>query len=413
MKDLSLYIHIPFCVRKCLYCDFLSFPVPSGSERGKVNSYVNYIHETKQGTVESYVNLLCREITAAAAQYEEYRVLSIFFGGGTPSLLPVGEVSRITDTVRECYRVSENAEITTEMNPDTVSEDKLREYITSGINRLSIGLQSADDDELERIGRIHDYRTFVKAYETARRVGFRNINIDLMAALPEQSVSSYEWTLRQAVSLMPEHISAYSLTLEEGTPLYGLRERYRFPAEEEDREMYALTGEYLASCGYHRYEISNYALEGYECRHNKVYWQRGNYVGFGLGAASMVENVRWTDPADMEKYRDYAERLCESRNTSDRNGVCGHAAEIPAADRHILTRREQMEEYMFLGLRMMCGVGMREFEDIFGIRMQTVYGGIIEKLGEQGLLTQDRNRIKLTLKGIDVSNYVMAQFLLD
>ena len=397
MKDLSLYIHIPFCVRKCLYCDFLSFPVPSASEQGEKHSYVNCT-AAKPEVVESYVNLLRQEIAAAAAQYEEYQVLSLFFGGGTPSLLPMGEVSRITDTVRRCYRVSENAEITTEMNPDTVSEDKLREYITAGINRLSIGLQSADDDELERIGRIHDYRSFAKAYETARRVGFRNINIDLMAALPEQSVYSYERTLRQAVSLAPEHISAYSLTLEEGTPLYELRERYRFPTEEEDREMYALTGEYLASCGYHRYEISNYALEGYECRHNKVYWQRGNYVGFGLGASSMTENVRWANPTDPEKYRDYVGRLCESKNTSDR---------------HILTRREQMEEYMFLGLRMMCGVDIQEFENIFGIRMQTIYGGIIGKLREQGLLTQDRNRIKLTLKGIDVSNYVMAQFLLD
>ena len=413
MKDLSLYIHIPFCVQKCLYCDFLSFPVPSSPEREKNLCYVNHISETKRETIESYVNLLCREITDTAAQYKEYQSLSIFFGGGTPSILPVGEVSRIADTIRKCYRISENAEITTEMNPDTVSEDKLREYITSGINRLSIGLQSADDADLERIGRIHDYRTFTRAYETARRIGFKNINIDLMAALPEQSVSSYEWTLRQVTNLAPEHISAYSLTLEEGTPLYELRGRYRFPTEEEDREMYALTGEYLASCGYHRYEISNYALDGYECRHNKVYWHRGNYVGFGLGASSMVENVRWTNPTDMEKYRDYVERLCENQNASDRNNVCGHTAETLAEGRQILTRREQMEEYMFLGLRMICGVNMQEFEDIFGIRMQTVYGGTIGKLREQGLLTQDRNRIMLTPKGIDVSNYVLAQFLFD
>ena len=396
MKELSIYLHVPYCVRKCLYCDFLSFPVGRDAAQEEEMSYVNYNDNTIRNSMESYVNLLLQEIKSVSPQYDEYRIISVFFGGGTPSLLPVGEVSRIMETIRQYYRMAENAEVTLEMNPDTVTENKLREYIKSGVNRVSIGLQSADDAELTRIGRIHDYKTFERAYELARRAGFININIDLMAALPEQSVASYEQTLKRTAALKPEHISAYSLTLEEGTPLYGQQDMYRFPTEEEDREMYALTGEYLASCGYHRYEISNYALDGYECRHNKVYWQRGNYVGFGLGASSMAENIRWTNPVDMDRYRDYVERLAEC-----------------AGFRHVLTIQEQMEEHMFLGLRMMCGVEEQVFADRFGTDMDTVYGDTIAKLCADGLLVRNYGYIRLTSRGIDVSNYVMAQFLFD
>lgn len=400
MNNLSIYIHIPFCVRKCLYCDFLSFPV-SADRTGAVCG--NALSDSAIERMLSYVNLLQQEIKASAAKYNKYHMLSIFWGGGTPSLLPAKEVSRIMETIRTHYRIAEDAEITIEMNPETAEESKLREYITCGINRISIGLQSADDEELARIGRIHDYRTFLQAYEWSRKSGFGNVNIDLMAALPNQSVESYERTLKKVAALTPEHISAYSLTLEEGTPLYERRNKYRFPTEDEDREMYALTGEYLASCGYHRYEISNYALDDCECRHNKVYWQRGNYVGFGLGASSMVENVRWTNPTDMEQYRNYVERLSANRSIPDGD----------RAGKHVLSLQEQMEEYMFLGLRMMCGVGIREFADEFGTQIGTVYGDTVTKLCSQGLLVKERDRISLTERGIDVSNYVMAQFLFD
>lgn len=410
MKNLSIYIHIPFCVRKCHYCDFLSFPV---SDDTFAQMCGNAWGDTPQKAMESYVNQLQKEIETAAAQYNEYRALSIFWGGGTPSLLPEKEVRRIMETIRERYRIAEDAEITIEMNPDTATEDKLREYITAGINRISIGLQSADDEELARIGRIHDYKSFEKVYELSRKAGFRNINIDLMAALPNQSVASYERTLKKVTALAPEHISAYSLTLEEETPLYEQRARYRFPTEDEDREMYALTGEYLASCGYHRYEISNYALEGFECRHNKVYWQRGNYVGFGLGASSMIENVRWTNPTDMEQYRNYAEKLSVNSGITEGNAACVHAEAENAPNRQVLTMQEQIEEYMFLGLRMMSGVGEREFEDKFGTQIKLVYGDMVDKLCAQGLLARERGRIRLTERGIDVSNYVMAQFLFD
>ncbi len=413
MENLSIYIHIPFCVRKCLYCDFLSFSV-CGKERlpakeQSETSYVNRIGDKAFGEIESYVNLLRQEITRSAPEYKKYRVISIFFGGGTPSLLPAGALRAVLDSIRSGYRLADDVEITVEMNPDTVTEEKLEKYITSGVNRLSIGLQSADDAELARIGRVHDYGTFVRAYEMSRRAGFGNINIDVMAALPDQDIADYERTLRRVAALSPEHISAYSLTLEEHTPLFARQQEFRFPTDEEEREMYALTGKYLASLGYHRYEISNYARGGYECRHNKVYWQRGNYVGFGLGASSMVGNVRWSNPQAMERYRDYAGQI-------GRGPDCGTAAAVREKDADAfavahLSVPEQMEEFMFLGLRMMCGVSGQAFNAAFGVSLEEIYGELIGKLCAQRLLTREHDRVRLTERGIDVSNYVMAQFL--
>lgn len=403
MKDLSIYIHVPFCAKKCLYCDFLSFAVPfavSGEE--SVGTGVTATaYEGKEALVESYVNQLGREIAAQAVKYREHQVISVFWGGGTPSLLEADMVGGIMEILRSRYTMAADVEITIEVNPGTVTGDKLEKYITAGINRLSIGLQSANEEELARIGRIHDYRTFLETYRLARKAGFCNINIDLMAALPGQSVSSYQDTLRRVVELAPEHISAYSLILEEGTPLYERREAYCFPTEEEDREMYLLTGTCLAGSGYHRYEISNYAVEGRECRHNKVYWQRGDYVGFGLGAASMVGNVRWSNPTAFKQYAAYVSELA----------AAGEKRYAPAGQ--ALTKREQMEEFMFLGLRMMRGVSRRRFARLYGRRMEEVYGGVLDKLYGQGLLVCEEDRIRLTDRGIDVSNYVMAEFLLD
>ena len=399
MRELSIYIHIPFCVRKCLYCDFLSFAV----------------QEERAGEIESYVNLLKREIAAQAQEYGNHQVISVFWGGGTPSLLPAEAVSDMMTILRAYYRIAPDAEITIEVNPGTVTAEKLRAYITSGINRLSIGLQSTNDEELKRIGRIHDYRTFQETYRLAREAGFRNINIDLMAALPGQSVASYEETLKRTLLLEPEHISAYSLILEEGTPLYERQEEYCFPSEEEDREMYLLTDSCLSACGYHRYEISNYAREGYECRHNKVYWQRGDYAGFGLGAASMVGNVRWSNPSQPERYEAYVAGMATGKAQKDgpakHSADCGRMGPVPVPERQILTRREQMEEFMFLGLRMMCGVERQKFTELFGQEIEEVYGEVLDRMFRQKLLVQEEDRIRLTARGVDVSNYVMAQFL--
>ncbi len=383
MRDLSVYIHIPFCVRKCLYCDFLSFAASAGE-------------------MESYVNLLIQEIREQAIFYRDHQVISVFLGGGTPSLLSGKEADQILRTVKENYQLTRGAEVTIECNPGTVTAEKLENYITCGMNRLSIGLQSTQDDELARIGRIHDYETFLETHRAARAAGFTNINVDLMAALPGQSVASYKKSLALVTELMPEHISAYSLILEEGTPLYDKRNQYCFPTEEEDRAMYQLTKAYLGKRGYQRYEISNYARDGYACRHNQVYWQRGDYVGFGLGAASMVSNVRWSMPAQLEQYRDCVEAM----------GGCVRSRCLQGSgQRQQLTMEEQMEEFMFLGLRMMCGVDCRTFYDVFGRQIEEVYGPVIEKMISQGLLQREERNIKLTDKGIDVSNYVMAEFL--
>lgn len=377
MRELSLYVHIPFCVRKCLYCDFLSFSV------GK-----------KRQEMESYVNLLKQELRARAEACRDYTVKTVFFGGGTPSLLGPEQMQGLMDEIRQCYALSQDAEITMEMNPGTASADSIRGYRAAGINRLSIGLQSASDEELRRIGRIHTYDQFLHTYEAARAAGFDNINVDLMAALPGQDTASYRETLRRVTALSPEHISAYSLILEEGTWLCEHQKDYVFPTEDEERGMYLLTQQYLAEYGYHRYEISNYAREGRECHHNKVYWQRGNYLGVGLGAASMVENVRWSNPTEKEAYR-----------------ACAGRSGFPEGQ--VLTEQEQMEEFMFLGLRLTEGVLEEAFSEQFGKPIRDVYGEVIDRFAGQGLLLQKDGRVYLTPKGVDVSNYVMADFLFD
>ncbi len=384
MRDLSIYIHIPFCVKKCLYCDFLSFAVPQDCGNGQ------------SGEIASYVNRLRQEIERQAPRYRGHSVITVFIGGGTPSLLSEEQIDAILQQVRKDYYLDTAAEITIEMNPGTVTEKKLRGYKAAGINRVSIGLQSADDDELSRIGRIHNYDAFLKTYDLARKTGFRNINIDLMSALPGQNLHSYRKTLESVVGLDPEHISAYSLILEEGTPLYERRKDFSFPTEEEELEMYLFTRSYLKEHGYRRYEISNYAKEGCECRHNKVYWQRGDYAGFGLGASSMVENVRWSNPADFAEYESF---------------VQGQDKSLPV--RQPLSVQEQMEEFMFLGLRMTNGVNANDFYREFGRKVEEIYGETLDRLRRQELLYYDARRIRLTEKGLDVSNYAMAQFLFD
>ncbi len=392
-KTISLYLHIPFCQRKCLYCDFLSAPA---SEEEK----------------KSYVNLLLREIKEQSIFYKGYRVISVFFGGGTPSLLPSGEIGRILRQVEACFWLAEDMEITLECNPGTVTAEKLKKYITYGINRLSIGLQSADDAELARIGRIHDYGCFLETYRLAREAGFQNINIDLMAGLPGQDTASYRRTLERAAALNPEHISAYSLILEEGTPLYVNQNKYIFPDEDEDREMYRLTGAYLAQAGFHRYEISNYAREGRECRHNKVYWQRGDYAGFGLGAASMVNNIRWKNPETRRDYAACVERMAGAVALAPSGRAFADTLrEMGLEEVQELTPEEQMEEFMFLGLRLAEGVSGEKFRRLFGKSLEAVYEKPIAGFLSAGLLEREGERIRLTPRGIDVSNVVFAEFL--
>ncbi len=394
MKEVSLYIHIPFCIKKCLYCDFLSFPA---SERVQ----------------ESYFNALLREIESWKDKLSGYSVKSIFFGGGTPSLPDALWIKRIMDTLRSSYNLTDDCEITMEMNPATEAADKMRIYRNAGINRLSIGLQSTNDDELRKLGRMHDYNTFLKCYKGARNALFDNINIDIMSALPGQSIESYEETIRRVVELEPEHISAYSLIIEEGTPFYEMygdeaEKEYRtgemsadsmLPSEDEDRQMYELTLRILEESGYHRYEISNYSKKGLECKHNITYWTRGDYVGFGIGAASLLNNIRWNNTRTLSEYVAY----WNENKGSYENIHC---------DTEELTEQAQMEEYMFLGLRLIEGVSVNKFKQYFGIDMEDVYGNIITNFTKENLLLLEGDKLRLSGKGLNVSNYVMSEFLL-
>lgn len=378
-KELSIYIHIPFCIRKCLYCDFLSAA-------------------SDEKEMEQYVKALCWEIAQESKSYVNYNVPTIFIGGGTPSILPGEWIEQILRTVHEHYRIEQNCEISMEANPGTITREKLECWHRAGVNRLSIGLQSAIDHELITLGRIHSSRDFFQSYEMAVKSGFNNINVDLMSAIPGQSLESYQETLRRITALNPPpaHISAYSLIIEEGTPFY--ENTPELPDEDCEREMYKITNDILSAQGYVQYEISNYAKPGYQCRHNQVYWRRGNYVGFGIGAASMVDNVRFNNTRDMKSYLNR----------------CGTVKE----NIQKLSVQEQMEEFMFLGLRMMNGVSEEEFLKTFGSTIEQIYPGIVEDFCQKGLLKRDieqgtgEHRIFLTRYGIDVSNIVMAEFLL-
>ena len=440
MKSISIYIHIPFCVKKCQYCDFLSAPADSRAQ-------------------EVYLRALKQEIREQAARYREYEVQTVFIGGGTPTAVPCENLCEVLKTVFSFYRMNPHAEISMEANPGTVTKEALLSYRKAGINRISIGLQSADDMELKLLGRIHTYRDFQQTYRWAQEAGFTNINLDIMSALPGQSVENYKKTLETVLSLKPQHISAYSLIVEEGTPFY---EKYGqeseklqatgekqpdLPSEEEEREMYALTEKLLAAAGYHRYEISNYALPGRECRHNLVYWKRGNYVGFGLGAASMVENVRFENIREMQEYlAEYAgvqgtEEVSAEVTQGDAQVLSNEQEFSLREDTHSeneqelslredthseneqelsirenvhpLSPQEQMEETMFLGLRLTEGVSKAEFHRQFGVSMEQIYGEVIRKNTAKGLLIDEAGYVCLTREGMDLSNYVMAQFLLD
>ncbi len=375
-KELSIYIHIPFCVRKCLYCDFLSAPAT-------------------EEVRDRYVKRLAGEIREAAASYVNYKVKTVFLGGGTPSLLNGNQIREIMDAVH-CFPLEEDCEISMEVNPGTVTAEKLCAYQEAGVGRLSIGLQSLIDEELQALGRIHTCQDFYDTYECAVKTGFNNINIDLMTAIPLQTMESCMATLKGVVLLNPPpaHISAYSLIVEEGTPFF--ENTPLLPDEETDREMYKITNDILKKAGYNRYEISNYARPGYACRHNQVYWRRGNYLGFGIGAASLMENVRFSNGRDL---KEYLEKGPVKENIQR------------------LTVKEQMEEFMFLGLRLMEGVSTLEFYRSFGQNLYQVYPGIVEKYAGQGLLKVEKvsdgydERISLTERGIDVSNVIMADFL--
>lgn len=371
---LELYVHIPFCVRKCQYCDFLSGP-------------------SDEETKDRYIEALLKEIRAAE-HTEDYEIVSVFIGGGTPSALKAEAIASIMRTLQEQFFFCEDAEVTIEANPGTVDLEKLTIYRNVGINRLSLGLQSTDAEELKLLGRIHSYEEFLKSYEWAREAGFSNINIDLMFAIPGQTGEAWRQHLYQVAELNPEHISAYSLIIEEGTPF--AEQNLDLPDEDTEYQMYEDTAEILERYGYRQYEISNYAKQGYMCRHNAGYWQRREYLGFGLGASSLYRGMRFSNTRRMQEY------LKESRNPDQIR-----------KDVTVLSRNERIEEFMFLGFRMTEGISEKKFEENFDVRLMDVYGDILQKYEETGFMEHIETKWRLTRKGIHVSNHILADFLLD
>ena len=384
---MGIYIHIPFCKSKCAYCDFLSFA-------------------SDEKTQDAYVNALQKELAFYGRKYNDRYIPTIFIGGGTPSWLNENAMTAIMECVYRNFAVVSDAEITIECNPGTVSDAKFAVYKKLGINRLSIGLQSANNEELKTLGRIHTYEQFLQTYEKARRHGFDNINIDLMSALPGQTPEGFISSLKKVIRLKPEHISAYSLIIEEGTPFYDMYQKdvilreageqpMLLPTEEEEYLTTKRTQELLKAEGYHWYEISNFAKQGRECRHNIGYWKRADYLGVGLGAASLIDNVRFSNISDLHEYI-----------------ACSDQCNV-VANREILSRNAQMEEFMFLGLRMVDGFHRNEFEQNFGMVIEGVYSEALKRLQQEELLLQKEGYIRLTETGIDVSNYVLSQFLLS
>jgi oxygen-independent coproporphyrinogen-3 oxidase len=394
-KPMALYLHIPFCKRKCEYCDFLSFSTAGTAAQAE------------------YCAALCREIAQAGMIYGgDFIINTVFIGGGTPSFILPGHIEAITDAVNKAFEVAPDAEISMEMNPGTLDmhggNAALEVYRRSGINRISIGLQTADDRALKAIGRIHTFADFIRTYDMVRASGFDNVNIDLMSALPGQSYAGYMASLEQTVGLKPEHLSCYSLILEEGTPLYERRDSLVLPDEDTERKMYHDTVSVLKDAGYVHYEISNFAWPGYECRHNIAYWRRQDYLGLGLGASSCVNEIRWKEPSDMGSYI----RLTKGKG-SDAKEERGFPFRPYVEELQRLTEKDRMEETFFVGLRMMEGISTEAFRTAFGRTVSEVYGKLPEKLESEGLVTLRDGRIALTDYGVDVSNYVMAQFLMD
>lgn len=381
-RELELYIHIPFCVKKCAYCDFLSGPASNQQ-------------------IEEYVQALIEEIRYYKEFVKKYEVSTVFWGGGTPSLLTGEQMKVLMEVLGQTFFIRQNAEITMEANPGTVTVEKLLACQKAGINRISFGLQSVNNEELKMLGRIHTYEEFLESYEAARKAGFQNINVDLISAIPKQTVRSWEQTLQTIISLQPEHISAYSLIVEEGTTfakLYGegCKLEHLLPTEEEERRMYERTEELLREAGYHRYEISNYAKEGYECRHNLGYWERKEYLGLGLGASSLIEETRFHNTDEMKEYlRDASNPILLRR------------------EQEKLDRQEQMEEFVFLGLRKIRGIQEEKFAEMFGEDIWDCYGKNLERVIKEGLLEREEGVLRLTRKGIDVSNYVFYEILSD
>ncbi|ELC8364232.1 MAG: radical SAM family heme chaperone HemW [Clostridium perfringens] len=377
MDKISLYIHIPFCAQKCLYCDFPSFA-------------------RKDHLRKAYIEALNKEIISLREKHNNLEINTIFIGGGTPSVLEADELECLLKEVAK-LNISKDIEYSMECNPGNLTEEKLEVMKKYGVNRISMGLQAKQDNLLKGLGRIHNYKTFKENFLLAKKVGFNNINVDLMFGLPNQRLNEWEETLREIISLEPAHISAYSLIIEEGTAFYNLYEndKLKLPTEEEERKMYHLAKKILEENGFNQYEISNYAKEGKECRHNLAYWNMDNWIGVGSAAASYIDGKRIKNISSVEKYINSINEKREAVEEIINN-----------------SKNDNMEEFMFMGLRKINGIDENEFKNRFSMNINDVYGEILNKYIDEGLLIRESGRIFLSEKGIEISNIIMADFLL-
>lgn len=377
MKELGIYVHIPFCKQKCYYCDFVS--------------YAN-----KETEMKRYFEALQKEIEVEKEEID--RVTTIYIGGGTPSMVDKEEIQKIVTTIKQNYRVEKEAEITIEVNPGTVDEEKLKSYKEVGINRLSIGLQSTKNELLKKIGRIHTYEEFLACYQLARKVGFKNINIDLMLGLPNQTLKDVEESIEKVIKLNPEHISIYSLIIEENTLIEKMLEEkiLTLPKEEIERRMYWQVKRRLERTGYIHYEISNFAKQGYESKHNTNCWKQKEYLGFGVSAHSYRNKERYCNTSAITEYCKNSE---EGKMKNNRT-IC-----------EIQTEEERRKEYMLLGLRMLQGIDVQEFKHQFIQNPLYLFHQELEKLVKEELIEVELNQIKLTNKGLDFANLVWEEFV--
>ena len=369
-KSLGIYIHIPFCLKKCPYCDFCSFP-------------------DKKGLYEEYTEELIRRIKSVSAVCSEHRVDTVYFGGGTPTLLPLNCFEKLADTLLSSFDVAQNAEVTAECNPATVSLDYLSELRKIGVNRLSIGLQSVHENELKALGRAHSFEDFIETYGWARSAGFENISADLMYGIPEQTVDSFKKSLMALAALSPQHISAYGLKIEEGTPFYEMRDDLSLPDEDTEYEMYLSMSEMLGDYGYEKYEISNFSKKGFESKHNLRYWQGGEYLGFGVAAHSYFFGERFGNSRDIGAF------------------LRGESIEC---ERSSVDEKEKLREYIMLSMRLSSGMELSEFERKAKKSFVELYGRTNELI-KNGYIKNNDGHISFTDKGFFVSNTILSDML--
>ena len=374
-----MYVHVPFCVKKCYYCDFNSYSL----DRSDVVSYL------EAAARESA--LLAAEASVRGAVFD-----TLFIGGGTPTCLSGKDLKALVRRVYEAFAFAPGAEATCEANPGSSNEEKFESLLEAGINRLSIGVQSLDDALLQRIGRVHDRKEALRSFAAARRAGFANVNVDLMFALPGQSLATWQETLKQIADLRPDHISCYSLIVEEGTPFGDAHARGKLtlPGEDAELEMYEWAIEFLTACGYEHYEISNFALSGKRSRHNQIYWRNESYLGIGPGAHGYWDGVRYSN---LRLPGEYAARLS--------------AGALPRAEERRIGRDEAMDDTMIFGLRLLEGVEKRRFRERFRVEIGDVYAGEIERLRSLGLIEETPTHVRLSRRGLPIANQVFAEFL--